>query len=124
MELLLTIFLTALVLGALVWVLSRSRLSSYRPSRPQVVRLLQQVIAGEASQQAWDLFIGYPVLHDPELEKIRRRCVMLTEGNDEHPPYPAGLGSYLFNRAGRQQVEDILQELQQLIADEPFQRDF
>lgn len=124
MELIFTVLLTSLVLGLLLWVLNRSQVPNYRPSRAKVAELLKQVLAGTAPQQAWDLFIGYPILHDPDLELIRRQCIVLTEGDAENEPYPSGLGAYLFNKAGRARVAEILEELQELIDDEPFQQDF
>ncbi|WP_143820973.1 hypothetical protein [Motiliproteus sp. MSK22-1] len=119
-----TILLTTLVLSGLFWALMRSEKSRYRPDRRKVEDLLKKVIDGEAQSQTWDLYVGYPILHDPELDEIRRRCALLSEGDEEHPPYPSGIGRYIFNRAGRQQVELILKDLQQLIADEPYNQDF
>jgi len=124
MELLVTVLLTTIVLSCLFWALNRAQNTSYRPDRRKVENLLQRVIEGDVLQQAWDLFIGCPVLHDPELEQIRRRCMRLTEGDEEHPPYPSGIVRYIFNRKGREQVEIILQDLRQLIADEPYNKDF
>lgn len=124
MELLLTFLLTLALIGALVWVLSRSRTSRYRPTRQQVVTLLQAVLEGTALQSQWDLFIGYPLYHDPELEQIRLRCVALNEGDPDTEPMTSGIGGYLFDRASRKRLAEVLAELQQLIANEPFQRGF
>ncbi len=124
MELLATIVMTAIVLGGLLWTFSRSAATTYRPDRRKTADLLKKVIEGDALQQSWDLFIGYPILHDPELEEIRQRCIVLSEGDEEHPGYPSGIGRYIFNRAGRQEVEKILKDLEQLMAEEPFSQDF
>ncbi len=124
MDLVVTVILTALFLGALLWVLSRAHRPNYRPSRAQVADLLKQVIEGEASQQAWDLFIGFPEVHDPELEQIRQRCIALTEGDTERPAFPSGIGRFIFNKAGRAEVRLILDDLKTLIANEPFNKDF
>ncbi len=119
-----TVVLTALILGAMLWVLSRAHSPNYRPSRAQVADLLKQVIEGDASQQAWDLFVGFPDVHDPELETIRQRCIALSEGNEDRPAYPSGIGRFIFNKAGRSEVGVILQELQAVIDGEPFNQDF
>tara|TARA_R110002167_G_scaffold15727_9_gene62446 strand:- start:1880 stop:2257 length:378 start_codon:yes stop_codon:yes gene_type:complete len=124
LELLLTFVFSLLVIGLLAWVLSRSKTSRYRPTRQQVVRLLQAVLEGSAQRNQWDLFIGYPLYHDPELEQIRLYCVALTQGDPETEPMASGIGGYLFDRAGRARLAKVLAELQQLVADEPFQRDF
>ncbi|RDE18087.1 hypothetical protein DV711_18365 [Motiliproteus coralliicola] len=124
MEILITFLFSLVVIGLLAWVVSRSPRSRYRPNRKEVVKLLQAVIDGSARQSQWDLFIGYPLYHDPELEQIRLRCVALTQGDPDTEPMASGLGSYLFDRAGREQIEQVLKQLNQLIADEPYRRDF
>jgi hypothetical protein len=123
-EILITFIFSLVVIGALAWVMSRSKNSRYQPSRPEIVTLLQSVLDGEAHRSQWDLFIGYPLYHDPELELIRLRCAALTDGDPDTEPMASGIGGYLFNRQGREQLAGVLIELQQLIADEPFQRDF
>ncbi len=123
-ELLITTLLTAIFLIGLLWVLSRGGAPSYRPTRQGVVRLLERVIEGDAEQFEWDLFIGYPIHADPELDEIRRRCQALNEGTEDHPAYPSGIGSYIFNREGREQVAKILDDLKDIIANEPFQKEF
>ena len=124
LEILITFVFSLLVIGLLGWVVARNPRSRYRPTRAEVVTLLQAVIDGEASQTQWDLFIGYPLYHDPELEQIRLRCMALTQGDPDTEPMGSGIGAYLFNRAGREQLAEVLAELKQLIADEPYQRDF
>ncbi|MFT6914089.1 MAG: hypothetical protein ACJAWL_000377 [Motiliproteus sp.] len=124
MELLLTFMLTLVLMAVLVWVLSRSRTSRYRPTRQQAVALLEAVLEGSASRSQWDLFIGYPLYHDPELEQIRLYCIALTEGDPDTEPMASGIGGYLFDRAGRKRLAEVLDRLQQLIAAEPFQREF
>ncbi|MFT5722458.1 MAG: hypothetical protein ACI9W6_002787 [Motiliproteus sp.] len=121
---LLTLALALVLIMGVVWVLSRSRTSRYRPTRQQVTALLQAVLEGAASRSQWDLFIGYPLYHDPELEQFRLYCVALTEGDPDTEPMASGIGGYLFDRAGRKRLEKVLAELQQLIASEPFQRGF
>jgi len=124
MELLLTFLLSLGVIGLLAWVLSRSTTSHYRPSRQQIVLLLQAVLEGKASRSQWELFVGYPLYHDPELEQLRLRCVALYEGDPDTEPMTSGIGGYLFDRQSRQRLAEVLVELQQLIASEPFQRNF
>ncbi len=124
MELLLTFLSTLVVMGLLVWVLLHSQGSYYRPTRQQIVLLLQAVLEGRASRSEWELFIGYPLYHDPELEQIRLRCVALSEGDPDTEPMASGIDGHLFDRQGRQHLAKVLVELQQLIASEPYERDF
>ncbi len=123
-EVLITFVLSLVVIGALAWVMSRSKNSRYQPSRAEIVTLLQAVLDGEARRSQWDLFIGYPLYHDSELELIRVRCAALTDGDADTEPMASGIGGYLFNRHGRQRLAGVLLELQQLIAEEPYQQDF
>ncbi|MEH6648624.1 MAG: hypothetical protein V7707_01215 [Motiliproteus sp.] len=123
-EILITFVLSLVVIGALAWVMARGQTSRYQPTRADAVALLQSVLAGNAQRSQWDLFIGYPLYHDPELELFRLRCIALTEGDPDTDPMGSGIGGYLFNKAGREQLAAVLAELQQLIADEPYQQDF
>ena len=124
MEWLITFGLSLVVISLLAWVLSRSRQPRYQPSRKQIEALLQAVLDGTARRQQWDLFIGFPLYHDPELEQIRLRCIQLTDGDPDTEPMGSGIGGYLFDKAGRERLAEVLEALQQLIASEPFQRDF
>lgn len=124
MEILITFLFSLIVIGLLAIVVARSPRSRYRPSRADVVALLQAVINGTAQQAQWDLFIGYPMHHDPELDRIRLRCAALTQGDPDTEPMASGLGDYLFDRAGREQIAEVLKQLQELIANEPYRRDF
>ena len=123
-EILITFILSLVVIGALAWVMARGQRSSYQPTRADIVALLQAVLGGSAHRNQWDRFIGFPLSYDPELELIRLRCVALTDGDPDTEPMGAGIGGYLFNRQGREQLAEVLAQLQQLIADEPYQQDF
>lgn len=124
MELLVSFLATLILLAVLFLVLRRARAPAYRPSRRRVLALLEGVAKKQTSRDAWDLFVGLPILHDPELEQIRRRCLILTEGDFLTPPCPSGIGGYLFNRDGRARIEAICADLRELIRQEPFSRSF
>jgi len=124
MQILITILLVAPILALLVWVLSRSAMGSRRATRRGTLALLEGVLNGRASQQAWDLFVGYPIGHDEALEAIRRRCVVLQEGDADNPPAGEGIGDFIFNREGRERLAPIVADLKRLIDAEPFQRSF
>ncbi len=123
-EILITFVLSLLVIGALAWVMARGQRSRYQPTRADIVALLQSVLDGSAHRNQWDRFVGYPLYYDPDLELIRLRCLLLTDGDPDTEPMASGIGGYLFNKQGRTQLAEVLTELQQLIADEPYQRDF
>lgn len=123
-EFLIAFVVSLLLIGGLVLALVYGRAPTWRPDRRKVLTLMQQLQTGEARRDEWEMLIGMPILHDPELETIRRQCVAIHEGDGEHPPAGEGLGDYLYDRAGRQRLAEVQKALEQLIADEPYYRDF
>lgn len=124
MELLPVFFITLLFSLGLVLALSFGKAPTYRPSREQVVELLQAVLEGRARQSHWDLFIGMPIRHDEALEAVRVECVTLHEGLDGSAPAREGLDGYIYDRAGRERIADILQNLLDVIKKTPVTREF
>ncbi|ANG64478.1 hypothetical protein A8C75_19720 [Marinobacterium aestuarii] len=100
------------------------RAPTYRPSRAEILALLQGVLEGTTTWQRWDLYVGMPMRHDPELEAIRLRCLVLQEGDDNEPAAGEGIDGYLFDRAGRERLRSIVDDLTDLIAKDPVYREF
>ncbi|GAA0688118.1 hypothetical protein GCM10009104_12770 [Marinobacterium maritimum] len=123
-EFLIALLVSLLLIGGLVLALAWGRAPTWRPERRKILLLMQQVQAGEARRDEWEMFVGLPVLHDPELEAIRRRCVDIHEGDDTHPPAADGLEPYLYDRAARKRLAEVQADLEQLIKNEPFFRRF
>lgn len=96
----------------------------YRPSRQSVLLLLRGIEDGSTRQEAWDMFLGYPVSHDPELEAIRRELVALHEGLDGTVAAKEGISGYIYDREGRARVAKVTAQLEKLISDEPGFREF
>ncbi|WP_151702733.1 hypothetical protein [Nitrincola alkalilacustris] len=96
----------------------------YRPSRESVLLLLRGIEDGSTRQEAWDMFLGYPVSHDPELEAIRRQLVTLHEGLDGATAAKEGLSGYIYDREGRARVAKFTAQLEKLINEEPGFREF
>ncbi len=124
MEFIAAFVVTLLVLCLMALALHFGRSPMYRPSRPEVLELLQGVVEGSTSRERWDLFIGLPMHHDPELEAIRRRCLALQEGDDDEYAAGEGLDGYLFDRDGRERMARIVADLRHLIDREPIYRKF
>lgn len=124
MEFIAAFAVTLLVLCLMAAALHFGRSPTYRPSRQDIQRLLLGVLEGSTTREQWDLFVGLPIHHDPELEAIRHRCVALQEGDDDLPAAGEGLDGYLFDRAGRERLAAIIADLKQLIAREPVYRKF
>lgn len=105
MTFLITLLLTfALVVVALLvfWQLGPP---VYRIDRRNVIKLLEMVVAGHATDSDWQVFTGFPIRHDAELAAIQQRCVAIAERE-----YTAGEGM-LFTRRGCGEIAAILAEL-------------
>jgi hypothetical protein len=115
---------TLVILCLMAAALYFGRAPTYRPSRAEVLALLQGVLDGTTTRQQWDLYVGMPLRHDPELEEIRLRCLVLQEGNDREPAAGEGIDEHLFDRAGRARLGVIVDDLKRLIAKDPVYREF
>jgi hypothetical protein len=124
MELVLIFVITLLVTLSLVLALLFGKAPTYRPSRDRVVSLLESVLSGEAQPSQWDLFLGMPIQHDALLEQARVRAVILHEGLDGVARAREGIDGYIYDRAGREQIAEILLELKFAIQNEPVTREF
>lgn len=115
---------TLLFLIALVLLLAFGRPPAYRPTRQSVRELMAGVLERSTAVERWEMFLSLPVVHDPELEGIRRRCLALHEGTDDQPPAGEGLDGYIYDRASRARLQTILGDLDELIRKEPVSREF
>lgn len=123
-EFIIAFLVSLLLIGGLVVALIWGRAPAWRPDRRQVLALMQRLQSGEARRDEWEMFVGLPVLHDPELETIRRQCVAIHEGDDTHPPAGDGLEPYLYDRAARARLAEVQADLEKLIENEPYFRRF
>ena len=101
-----TLLLTLLLITVALWVFMRIGLPVYRVERSNVVRLLDLVIAGRATASDWDVFIGMPIRHDPELDAVRKRCSEVAERE-----LLGGDGEQLFTRQGIAELQKIRDEI-------------
>lgn len=124
MELLLVFVITLIFSLGLVFALSFGKVPTYRPSRDQVVALLEGLLNGSATHSQWDLFIGMPIQHDEALEAVRVNCVILHEGLDGSDPAREGIDGYIYDRAGREKIAKILEDLRLVIEKSPITREF
>lgn len=115
---------TLILLVLLVVFMAFGRLPAYRPTRGQVRDLLAGVLDRSTSVESWELFLGLPISHDPELENVRRRCLAIHEGMDGERAAGSGLDGYLYDREGRERITRVLADLDELIRNEPITREF
>ncbi len=106
MSFLLTFLLTLIVVCGAVWVFIRVGTPVYRLEPANLISLFEQVLAGEATDNDWQVFIGIPLRHDTTLREIQRRCELLTETE-----YLGAGGAHLFSPRGMRELEAMLQEL-------------
>lgn len=104
--------------------LAFGRSPTYRPERTEVRELIAGVLNKTTRVEAWDTFVGLPIVHDTELEAIRRRCLRIHEGDDQQRAAKTGIGSAIYDREGRERLVEVLDELDRLIRETPVYREF
>ena len=106
MNFIITVALTFVVVMLALLVFRYVGLPIYRVEAINIQRLLQSVLAETASTTDWDVFVGMPIRHDPELDKIRVQCAML-EANE----MTNDKGLVIFSPEGRRELQQILNQL-------------
>ncbi len=107
MILLLSIFASAIVIGCVFALLMWVKTPHYQPDREQIVRLLEWMLLGQATDNDWRVFCGYPLRHSEELERVRELCVDI----DERHYIGDTRAGHLLSREGLQELEEVLNEL-------------
>ncbi|MAZ88489.1 MAG: hypothetical protein CL693_12680 [Cellvibrionaceae bacterium] len=107
MILLLSIFASAIVIIAVFALLMWVKTPHYQPDKVQVIRLLEWMLLGQASDNDWRVFCGYPLRHNEELEQVRQLCVDI----DEHYYIGDTRAGHLLSRDGLQELEKVLRAL-------------
>lgn len=97
---------------------------SYRPDRSYVLKLIKGIEDKTTTPQSWDMLIGYPISHDPELENIRRWLVSIHEGTDGQKPAREGINGYIYDRETRSRLGPVITQLEKLIEETPILKEF
>ena len=82
----------------------------YRIEAINIKRLLESVMAETASEDDWDVFVGMPIHHNPELDDIRVQCAMLALTD-----MTVRRGLVIFTDRGRAQIQQQLETINKLI---------
>ena len=106
MDFIITVALTFIVVILALVVFRYAGAPVYRVEAPNIERLLESVLAQTATTADWDVFVGIPIHHDPELDKIRVQCAML-----ETSEMTEQRGRVIFSAAGRSELQQILNQL-------------
>ena len=103
-----TLLLTFIVVSIAMWVFLRLGAPVYRLDKNNVITLLELVLAGNATENDWHVFMGIPLRHCEFLQAIQQRCSDLSETE-----YIGEASVTLFTEKGTQALKIILEELRQ-----------
>lgn len=124
MEFLFVITVSFFLLIAVAVAFTFGRPPVYRPDRELVLNLLIDVMDKKASIERWELFLSLPISHDPKLEEIRQRCLVIAYGDDADTASGEGIDGALFDREGMQRIMKVSEDLNQLIYSSPISKRF
>ncbi len=99
------------VVAALFAFLNFRTTRTYRPTVHQIVSILDAVLAGRVTYQAWDEFICVPIRHNADLERVRLRCVALEADSYLDKSRPEWRGDAGFNAVGLARIGEIRDSL-------------
>lgn len=100
----LTVFLS--VIGVLLWV----KTPHYQMTQTDLIKLLQRVLVGQASENEWAIFLSSSFRHCPELEPFRDACAAI----DEKEYLGHTRAGFLFSETGLAQIRWILAQVEAL----------
>jgi hypothetical protein len=103
----LTLVLTIIIFGGTLFLFYWARSQRYRLNRRDVIRLLEMVLSGQATDNDWRLFSALPLHHNPELDAVRDRCLEIEE-REYVGKRKSGL---LFSEQGLSEIREVLEEL-------------
>jgi hypothetical protein len=90
----------------LLWV----KTPHYLMDKDDVIKLLQQVLVGQANENDWAIFLATSFRHSPALNNIRSRCAAI----DENAYIGHAKTGFLFTESGLGALREILVELEKL----------
>ncbi len=100
----LVVFLS--VIGILLWV----KTPHYQMTQADLIRLLQNVLVGQASENDWAIFLSSSFRHCPELEPFRDACAAL----DETEYLGHTRAGFLLSERGLREIREILAQVERL----------
>lgn len=124
MEAILVFVVTFIALLGVALAFALGKPPAYRPSREDIFKLLVDVQNNHVTVEAWEMFLSLPISHDPELEAIRRQCLVLVYGESEHQHCGSGINGELLDREGMQGIREITVQLKHLIDQQPASKWF
>ena len=95
--------ITLILLLVLFAFLASLKRPVYQLTRQNVISLLELVLAGEASEDDWNVFSEMPIRYNDDLEAIRQKCLNISENDSE--PMMAGR---LFSERALNEISEVL----------------
>ncbi|TPE50887.1 hypothetical protein FJM67_10020 [Maribrevibacterium harenarium] len=109
--------LFCLLVGLLLFfALKKRRLPYYQVSQQDCVRILEQALSGELSEYDWQVFIGFTVTYDEDIEALRLTCAQIDEDCTKNARLVQGKLCVCFTKEGMLQLESLLDEWRHKVA--------
>lgn len=103
----LSILIIALLFALFVWV----KTPIYRVDKPRMIRVLEMVLTGQATENDWRMVFAMSIRYDPELEEIRQQACIIEEQHFKDLSNQTSRSDYLFTDAGLAELEKLLEQL-------------
>jgi hypothetical protein len=78
-EFMIVFLVTFLIIGGVALAMAFGRAPVYQPDEAHIQSLFTRLLEGELDDSEWDFFLNMPIRLDPELDKLRQKCVEVQE---------------------------------------------
>lgn len=110
MNTIITLVLALAIIAVLFALFLQLKTPYYRVDKEKMIRVVEMVLTGQATDNDWQMVFGMTIRHNPELEAIRQQCLEVEEKfyiGEQRPPY-------LFSTEGLEVLDQILTELKSI----------
>lgn len=101
--LVLSVGILCLLGGIFFWV----KTPYYRVDGERMLKVLEMVLTGQATDNDWHMTFGMTIRHSPELEEIRQQCMLI---EDDHFVGESS-SDYLFEAEGLKAIKEMRDNL-------------
>lgn len=123
-EFLVIFAVTCLILGLLIAAMYFGRPPIYQVTREEALKLLNQLLLGTLKEVKWLIFIGHPILADPQLNDLRLQCAAIEQAAENGDMISFTVGAKRYDKVGLKQIESVLDELEMLMLKTPVFKEF
>ena len=115
---------TSLILLSLACALYFGRPPIYLVTREQALGMLEGLLEGTLPEMKWLVFIGHAITTDPELNEIRLQCNQIELAAEQGKSIAYSANSKRYDNAGLEQIQLVITNLENLIAETPVTKEF